>query len=748
MVSMVALGIGLVAAFGGGLSGAGPNPGTLSAGFPPATPASNDFSTLPAEQGRGIDQVLTAAASSGNRVVVTGSQSGARIGRAQFLVSGDGGRTWSLGVEQAAGGGQPAPGHPATLIAGGGGRWVAVGPDSVWTSGTGTTWTLRSASGISPVRGGDQVTVLRRTATGFLAAGRTAAGGPVVWLSADGRSWQRLGSSQLRLAAPGGGMVGGITDAAAVGHTMVIAARTVPAGTAFWRSGDGGSTWSRVTVPASHGASGSLSGLAAAGGSLVAIRPGQQQGRADAVAFTSADGQHWTFAATITGPNGTALTVQHVSGGPSGAAISAASNGGVLAFTTASGASWPAAGTLSSTSAGTIAGLATLSNGTVVAAGSMDGQVGQQPQLSVDRAGRVSPVNVAGIPGATDPELAVDAITAGGSNQVAVGSANGFPATWFSSDAGTTWSRGSGSSPTALNRPGLQQLSSVAEGSHGWVAVGGVQAGAAQHPVVVTSATGRSWLAADGATTFGGAGLYTSAVAAGPAGYVIVGREVGGGRTIAAAWWSAGLTGWQRAAGAAPGALDQAGANRQMLAVTATSGGFAAVGSSGAQPAAWTSGNGRAWQAVTLAVPPSAVKAQLSHVTVNGRTLVATGAATTRSGQTIPFAATSKNGGTTWTESSLPSPHGQATVTAVAATGTGFTAVGAFGVQGGQDVVIWTSADGRTWKASSPSVTGLGGQGIQEITALTVSGSTLTGVGFTATPTRETPTIWRSPIRS
>jgi hypothetical protein len=87
-------------------------------------------------------------------------------------------------------------------------------------------------------------------------------------------------------------------------------------------------------------------------------------------------------------------------------------------------------------------------------------------------------------------------------------------------------------------------------------------------------------------------------------------------------------------------------------------------------------------------------------------------------------------------------------VTAVAATGAGFTAVGTFGVQGGQDVVIWTSADGKVWKANSPAVTGLGGQGIQEITALAVSGSTLTGVGFTATPARETPTIWRSPIRN
>ena len=62
--------------------------------------------------------------------------------------------------------------------------------------------------------------------------------------------------------------------------------------------------------------------------------------------------------------------------------------------------------------------------------------------------------------------------------------------------------------------------------------------------------------------------------------------------------------------------------------------------------------------------------------------------------------------------------------------------------------MIWTATDGLNWKTNSPSVTGLGGQGIQQITALTVSGSTLTGVGFNATPASETPTIWRSPIRN
>jgi len=106
------------------------------------------------------------------------------------------------------------------------------------------------------------------------------------------------------------------------------------------------------------------------------------------------------------------------------------------------------------------------------------------------------------------------------------------------------------------------------------------------------------------------------------------------------------------------------------------------------------------------------------------------------------------NGGATWTESLLPSPGGATAVNAVAATGSGFTATGTVGAAGHQDVVIWTATDGLNWTTASPSVGGLSGQGVQEITALTVSGSTLTGVGFAASPASETPTIWRSPIRS
>jgi hypothetical protein len=141
-------------------------------------------------------------------------------------------------------------------------------------------------------------------------------------------------------------------------------------------------------------------------------------------------------------------------------------------------------------------------------------------------------------------------------------------------------------------------------------------------------------------------------------------------------------------------------------------------------------------------------RTELQHVASNGRTTVATGTAVTSSGQQLPFAARSTDGGLTWTESALPVPAGQASVTAIAAAGGAFTVAGTFGATPGhQDVVLWTSPDGTTWRAVTPSGQGLTGPGIQAITALTASGSTLTGVGYTATPTTEQPVFWQSPIR-
>ena len=54
--------------------------------------------------------------------------------------------------------------------------------------------------------------------------------------------------------------------------------------------------------------------------------------------------------------------------------------------------------------------------------------------------------------------------------------------------------------------------------------------------------------------------------------------------------------------------------------------------------------------------------------------------------------------------------------------------------------MVWTlpagSAGGTAWTEAAPQGTGLAGPGMQAITALTATGATLTGVGFTATSAR------------
>jgi len=269
--------------------------------------------------------------------------------------------------------------------------------------------------------------------------------------------------------------------------------------------------------------------------------------------------------------------------------------------------------------------------------------------------------------------------------------------------------------------------------------MGGALAG---HPVVVVSADGRTWSAADGESVFAGGGLTAGQAAAGRNGYVIVGSQQvtgpgGQARAIAVAWWSAGLTGWHRA-GSAGG--------RQMLGVAATADGFVAVGSDGTRPAAWTTPDGRNWHLADLPLPTGATAATLQQVASAGRTVVATGVARTAAG-TVPFAARSDDGGRSWTEVFLPVPAGTAHVSAVAAAGGGFTVTGTFGATAGdRDVAVWTSRDGLTWTAATPTGPGLAAPGIQAITGLTVSGRTLTGVGFTATPSGEQPTLWQPPI--
>ena len=156
--------------------------------------------------------------------------------------------------------------------------------------------------------------MLERTAAGFIAAGSSVpGGGPVIFLSANGSTWLRLGAGQLKLAASQNSRVLGIKYAAAYGNQILIAGDVAPAAgqtsatSAAWLSGNGGTTWTLAVppgAPAGHGAQAQISGEAVTADGFILFRPATVARRPAVDAYRSANGTAWTFEATLGTPAG------------------------------------------------------------------------------------------------------------------------------------------------------------------------------------------------------------------------------------------------------------------------------------------------------------------------------------------------------------------------------------------------------------------------------------------------------------
>jgi hypothetical protein len=691
-------------------------------------PAAVAFGIYPGQQQRGVVQAITRVVAVGRTIVATGSQASDGVVRPQFLVSADAGASWQLAPVGAPGGVTAALGHPAMLLAGGPGGWAAVGPHAVWTSRSGLAWTLAAAHGISPQRPGDSVWVMTGTADGFLAAGTNGSTGQgVAWTSRDGVRWQRMTAAQLGLAGPGETVLN-ISHAATRGNATVISGTVTRDGTSYdaaWLGTAGRTAWTRITIPAGPGTGPVITGLGSDRAGFLAVRPGRAaDGAAEGVAYFSPDGLAWQYAATMGAAGGWSPGV--VKGSDYGLVVTGTGASGQLMSYTSDGAgtAWRQAGPLGDTAAGSVDGATVAPDGTVIAVGhTAASPAGQQAVLlKAGTDGTVRPISLASIPGATVPEMRISATAVADGLQIAVGSADGYPAVWRNR-GGSRWTLVS--SPAADGAGGgLRALTSVTHGPAGWLAVG------VPGPVVLTSADGTRWVAAAGGITADLAGVSAVTAASGPAGYVIAGPLVTpGGGSVTDVWWSPNLISWTRA----HNETSTSGSGR-MLAVAASTHGFVSVGSRGSQPAIWTTGDGRSWDTTVLPVPGGARTAVLRQVAINGLNVVALGQAAVP-GQagpdqtdTVPFAEFSADGGRTWQRAPFGPAGPGTTVTALAAGPAGFTAGG---LTGPHEVVIWTSGSGANWKPSSAA--GVRGSATWQVDALAPDGPALSGIGTVIT---------------
>ncbi|WP_433497905.1 hypothetical protein ACQP1K_23765 [Sphaerimonospora sp. CA-214678] len=759
--------------------------------------------TAPGLSGSGSSQVLNAIASTGSTIVAAGSDTTGPVPKPLFLVSADGGGHWELGgitgFEGGSAGYEPAAGAVGRL-AGGAGRWLAVGTDvpgraggpaepssgaagrggwanpaaarGMWVSSDGRSWTAVGADRLTEFWSQDRITDVARTATGFVAVGATVlsdgTAGPVAWVSPDGTSWTRVDADRIG----SGRTARGIRAVAARGDSVVALAEPASKagqGPVVLRSDDGGRSWRRTT--------GALPGVRPEPGTLTTTKKGfllvpirQKPASGDVRAHCSRDGVRWSRCGKIgrLGPDGT---------GVRGLTSSAAGVAAVVeyaweryaVYTSEDGHRWTRGANLGEIP-GTLRGLTITDGGLLVASGDKRGP-GDAENLPVlitaGKGGAARPVPLGEIAGldrtVRDP---VDIAAAGGVF-VAVGSANGDAAIWTSGDDGASWTEAG--SADLLGGPGRQALSGVTHGPYGWLAVGGAMTDpAVTRPLLVTSADGTTWRSGPALEVDRGHFLLAPrVVAAGRKGYVLAGEDHGSAGVVPALWFSPDLKRFTRVP---PARMPAGGAGVRVADVTATPYGFVAVGGAGTADreagVVWVSPDGLNWASRGRVLPQGARSAGLRHVvTTESGDVVVIGVAATGEG-VRPFSARADSasasaaatgeadgGGMEWEYGSLPAEAG-ATVFDVTATRRGLVAVGSYGPAAEGDSAAWISADGLGWTrrtlasdgSGGPGARLLGGPGAQWLGTVAVSGEAVVAIGRSPARTGDHLTVWRSRV--
>ncbi|MFI7039429.1 hypothetical protein ACIBI0_22300 [Microbispora rosea] len=717
--------------------------------------------SAPGLPGNGSSQVLTAFAAAGATVVAAGSDTTSPLARPLFLVSADGGAHWQTGRVADAPGYESAPGAVGR-VAGGDGRWLAVGTDApgsagpaargIWVSSDGRSWTAVDPARLTAFWSQDRITDVARTATGFLAVGATTlrdgTAGPVAWVSPDGVGWTRVDGDQIgtpdkiramRAVAARGDSVVALADPGSGDSISVVL-----------RSDDGGRTWLRTAaaladVRAEPGA------LAVTEKGFVLVPTRQKSDAGEVRVYCSPEGADWTQCGTI-GPLGAEGTgVRGLAASAAGvAAVAESAWERYAVYTSQDGHKWTRSADLGEIP-GTLRGLAITDAGVLVAGGDRrgPGDVENLPVLITAGKGEAAHTvplrEIAGL-----NRLARDTadVAASGGTFVAVGAANGDAAIWTSGNNGANWK--DAAFPDLLGGPGRQALSGVAHGPRGWLAVGSTTTDpAVTRPLLVTSADGKSWRPGPAIEVPAGHFLLApGVVAAGPKGYVLAGEDRSATGTLPALWFSPDLKRYTRSA---PGSMPAGGAGVRLYGVTATPHGFMAVGGSGTADretgVVWVSSDGLNWNARGRVLPPETTSAGLRHVVATEAGVVVVGTAMTEEGPR-PFSALSTDDGASWEFGTLPA-DAAASVLDLTSTGRGLVAVGSHrspGEGGEADSAAWASENGVDWSRQTLTQDGLGGEGSQWLGAVAVSGDRVVAVGRSAGYADDHLTIWRSTV--
>ncbi|MFG1704036.1 WD40/YVTN/BNR-like repeat-containing protein [Nonomuraea sp. M3C6] len=702
----------------------------------------DELFTVPAA-GDGTNQKLNDMTSVGRAVVAVGSDTTSPTPRPLFLFSPDGGKNWQLG--QVSGASTPT----VQRVVGGAGRWLASGDDvlsgerGLWTSTDGFSWTAVAESGLAAFRAGDQIHDIARTASGFVAVGRTTGddggSGPAAWRSGDGRTWERVETRGLEVRE--------IMAVVAKGDTVVAIGQPAEGeGSRVLRSADGGRNWQATgfQLPEAMPRTGTVAVLPKR---FVLVPTRQRTVAGDVRVYCSPTGAQWAQCGTIGGLSGESPGVESLISYPSGvAAITQAGLGKYAVLTTTDGRGWAKRADLGNLQGATLRGFTISDGGTLFAGGDQAASDvdNQLVLMTAPRRGAASRVQLAQVEGLTRVARETTALAGFGGRYVAVGSASGDAGLWTIRNW-QSWKS------MSLGGPGRQTLEDVTHGSRGWLAVGGTETNVGvTDPLLVTSDDGESWkkvnVTGDLARDADHTALETRVVTAGKPGYVLAGESRDqSGSASAAMWFTPDLRKFTRSA-----KLPQGGSGVRIYDAIASGDGYVAVGGSGPadqeSSVVWHSDDGVNWSSRKRVAPPDATSAGLRRVTTYQDKLVAIGTALA-GGARRAFAAVSDDDGTTWQTAWLPADQAAA-VYDLAAAEEGLVAVGWHGVPGEGDSAAWTSQDGLSWNRMALTKDRLAGQGMQSLTAVAVSGSEVVALGRSTTYNADHLILWTSSLTS